>query len=309
MEDRPRALRCHPSFAEHPPLHTRPSGSVCPLAGVTTATVYRWLQRYQRSGRVSALIPSNRVVAGVKADCSSTPRRSSRRRSKTCILSGQKPSAQHVCVEVLRRCHNAGVTPPHPNTVRYRIHQLSDNVRLRRREGTKQPRRNTPRFRVIFPGADWPLAVVQIDHTPVDLILVDDIHRRPVGRPWMTLAMDVFSRMVAGFYVSFDPPGAMAVGLCLAHAILPKETWLAKYEIATSWPVWGVMHVVHADNAKEFHGRMLHKARRTTASTCSGGLWLGPIMAAILNGCWAPSTMNPRAARHHLLASDGTRRL
>ena len=45
--------------------------------------------------------------------------------------------------------------------------------------------------------------------------------------------MDVFSRMVVGFYVSFDPPGAMAVGLCLAHAILPKERWLAKYEVAT----------------------------------------------------------------------------
>ena len=112
---------------------------------------------------------------------------------------------------------------------------------------------------------------------PVDLILVDDIHRRPVGRPWITLAMDVFSRMVVGFYVSFDPPGAMAVGLCLAHAILPKEGWLAKYEVATAWPVWGVMAVVHADNAKEFHGRMLRAARRTTASTCSGGRGSAPL--------------------------------
>jgi putative transposase len=111
-----------------------------------------------------------------------------------------------------------------------------------------------------FPGADMPLAVVQIDHTLVDLILVDDIHRRPVGRPWLTLAIDVFSRMVAGFYVSFDPPGAMAVGLCLAHTILPKETWLSTYDITTPWPVRGVMQVVHADNAKEFHGRMVQKA-------------------------------------------------
>jgi putative transposase len=102
--------------------------------------------------------------------------------------------------------------------------------------------------------------VVQIDHTPVDLILVDDLHRRPVGRPWITVAINVFSRMIAGFYVSFDPPGAIAVGLCLAHAILPKETWLAKHEIATSRPVWGLMHVVHADNAKEFHSRMLQRA-------------------------------------------------
>jgi putative transposase len=60
--------------------------------------------------------------------------------------------------------------------------------------------------------------------------------------------------------VSFDPPGALAVGLCLAHAILPKDTWLARHEINTPWPVWGIMDAVHADNAKEFRGSMLHKA-------------------------------------------------
>jgi putative transposase len=112
----------------------------------------------------------------------------------------------------------------------------------------------------VFPGANWPLAVVQIDHTPVELILVDDVHRRPVGRPWVTLAIDVFSRMVTGCSVRLEPPGAWAVGLCLAHAILPKDTWLARHEIHTPWPVWGIMDTVHADNAKEFRGSMLHKA-------------------------------------------------
>jgi putative transposase len=102
--------------------------------------------------------------------------------------------------------------------------------------------------------------VVQIDHTPVDLMLVDDVHRRPIGRPWLTLAIDVFSRMVAGCSVSFDPPGALAVGLCLAHAILPKDAWLARHEMTTPWPIWGVMDTVHADNAKEFRGAMLRKA-------------------------------------------------
>jgi putative transposase len=51
-------------------------------------------------------------------------------------LSRQKPLVQHVCVEVLRRCRNAGVSPPHPNTVRSRIRHLADNVQLHRREGS-----------------------------------------------------------------------------------------------------------------------------------------------------------------------------
>lgn len=86
----------------------------------------------------------------------------------------------------------------------------------------------------------------------LDIQLVDDIDRMPIGRPWITLAIDVFSRMVAGMYVSIDPPGALSTGLCIAHAVLPKERWLAKHDIANSWPVWGVMSVVHADNAKEW---------------------------------------------------------
>lgn len=66
--------------------------------------------------------------------------------------------------------------------------------------------------------------------------------------------------MIAGFSVSFDPPGALSTGLCLGHAILPKDVWLAKLDIAAPWPVWGIMDAVHCDNAKEFHGAMLEKA-------------------------------------------------
>ena len=35
---------------------------------------------------------------------------------------------------------------------------------------------------------------------------------------------------------------------------------MAKLGLETAWPVWGVMDVVHADNAKEFRGKMLLRA-------------------------------------------------
>jgi putative transposase len=41
---------------------------------------------------------------------------------------------------------------------------------------------------------------------------------------------------------------------------LPKETWLAKHDIKTAWPLWGKPAAVHADNAKEFRGKMLSRA-------------------------------------------------
>lgn len=224
------------------------------------ATLYRWIQQYRRTGRLSTLVPAKRGVrAGqhrldpdVEAVLSTT--------IDEVYLSPQKRSVSYTSNEVARRCRNAGLTAPDARTIRRRIKALSDKERLRGREGGRAVRDKYAPIQGAFPGADWPLAVVQIDHTPVDLILVDDVYRRPVGRPWITLAIDVFSRMVAGFYVSFDPPGAMAVGLCLAHAILPKDTWLTQHNIATPWPIWGVMSTVHADNGKEFRGTMLRKA-------------------------------------------------
>src|SRR5690606_12005832 len=111
-----------------------------------------------------------------------------------------------------------------------------------------------------FPGADYPLSIVQIDHTKVDIILVDEHYRKAFLRPWLTLAMDVYSRVVVGFYLSFDPPGEMGTGLCIANSILSKEIWLEKNNVQGEWPCWGIMSTIHVDNAKEFRGKMLRKA-------------------------------------------------
>jgi putative transposase len=228
--------------------------------GYATATLYRWLRRYQRSGSLSALVAHKRGVIQGQALLLPEVNTIVDMTIEDTYLHQQKPSIRRTALEVERRCRDTGLPPPHPNTVRHRIVQLSAHRKSRCREGEQAARSVFEPIRGPYGDAAWPLAVWQIDHTQVDLILVDDLYRRPVGRPWITLAIDVWSRMVAGFYISFDRPGAMAVGLCLLHAMLPKETWLAQHEIATAWPLWGKPAVVHADNAKEFRGRMLNRA-------------------------------------------------
>jgi putative transposase len=90
-------------------------------AGVTTATLYRWLKLYQRSGRVSALIPAVSSGGRGQGRLSLEAEAIVQATIEEVYLSRQKPSVQQVCIEVLRRCRNAGVIPPHPNTVRSRI--------------------------------------------------------------------------------------------------------------------------------------------------------------------------------------------
>src|SRR5215510_6987013 len=229
-------------------------------AKVHTATVYRWLELYERTGRVSALLPTKPNGGRGKSRLSPEVETVIKETLENYYLKQQKPSAQKTCLEVIRLCRQACLDPPHPNTIRQRIAAISEELKMKRRQGVKAAREKFEPATGAFPGADWPLAYVQIDHTKLDIILVDDLHRLPVGRPWITLAVDVFSRMVTGFYVSFDPPGSMSVGLCLTHSILPKEKWLAKYNISTPWPCWGLMGTLHADNAGEFRGQMLRRA-------------------------------------------------
>lgn len=248
----------------HPLLGTRRTtegvAEQARAGGVHIATIYRWIDAYERTERVSALLPPKRLGGRGKSRLPEATEAIIKATIEDFYLNRQRRSAQKTYEEVVLRCLNAGVPRPHPNTVRNRIKQLSDEQKLKRRVSAKAARERFSPVTGHFPGADFPLAVVQIDHTVVDIVLVDDVHRRPVGRPWITLAMDVFSRMVVGFYVSFDPPGALSSGLSIAHAILAKEKWLERHGISTPWPCWGVMKSIHADNAKEFRGNMLRRA-------------------------------------------------
>ncbi len=53
---------------------------------------------------------------------------------------------------------------------------------------------------------------MQIDHTPLDIEIVDDEFREAIGKPHLTLAIDVFSRMIVGYYLSLEAPSTTSSG-------------------------------------------------------------------------------------------------
>jgi putative transposase len=102
------------------------------------------------------------------------------------------------------------------------------------------------------PYGTFPLQQIQIDHTKLDIMLVDEKERKSIGRPYITVAIDVFSRMIAGFYISFEPPGFFNTGQCVLNMILPKDDFLQKMGVEGEWPVYGIPNLIMTDNAKEF---------------------------------------------------------
>ena len=94
----------------------------------------------------------------------------------------------------------------------------------------------------------------------MDVIVVDEEHRQSIQRPSLTVVIDVYSRMVLGFAIYLEKPSAFTAGLAIAHAVLPKEHWLADVGVQAEWPCWGKMRTIHCDNAKEFRGTVIGRA-------------------------------------------------
>ena len=54
--------------------------------------------------------------------------------------------------------------------------------------------------------ADYPLSAVQIDHTLMDVMVVDEEDALRCGRPWVAMVIDAHTRMALGVFISSDRP-------------------------------------------------------------------------------------------------------
>jgi putative transposase len=106
-----------------------------------------------------------------------------------------------------------------------------------------------------------PLQRVEVDHTQLDIMVVDSVTGMVIGRPFLTVVIDVYSRVILGFHLSFDPPSHMVVAKALKMALLPKDLVLKKWHhIKGKWPMFGCMVTIVVDNGLEFHGISLESA-------------------------------------------------
>lgn len=110
----------------------------------------------------------------------------------------------------------------------------------------------------IYP--DYILGRVEIDHTPLDLIIVDEETFLPIGRPNLTCLIDKCSRAILGYSLSFEPPSELSVIRALRQALFPKATLKERYpDIDNDWLAYGIPMTLVVDNGMEFHSHMLRQ--------------------------------------------------
>ncbi|MFV8598599.1 Mu transposase C-terminal domain-containing protein [Ralstonia pseudosolanacearum] len=240
------------------PLGTKPmtrsqAAMAARLLGVHWTTIYRLRQRFLQNPVASSLVAGkrgrlnepHRLETPVEAIVQD-------------VVEHWLPQQRHLAhpildshVEIRRRCAKLGLSAPSRSTVSRRI-QASHKAELLRSA--------TDPAAAIAPGnfgAARPLDIVQIDHTQADVLVVDRFSRRVIGRPWLSVAIDLATRCVVAFFLGMERPSAATVALLVSRIVLPKGNWLASLELNFDWPMNGLPKVLHMDNAAEFHSRAL----------------------------------------------------
>jgi len=105
-----------------------------------------------------------------------------------------------------------------------------------------------------------PLERAEIDHTHLDLFVVDDRTSLPLGRPYVTACIDSYTRCILGLYVGFNPPSYQSVAACLKDCFLPKVNLKEEYsDIVNEWAAHGVMRELVVDGGQEFYSKSLEQ--------------------------------------------------
>ena len=149
---------------------------------------------------------------------------------------------------------------PHPDSLYDIISEMDEYEKDRARYGKLWAEKKHGQKKR-GPRPTRPLQRVEIDHTKLDLFIVDSETRLPVGRPTITVIIDKYSRMILGIHVGFDPPGYLAVMLCLLHAIRRKSYLKTDFpDVENEWNTYGIPDVLVVDNGPEFHSEDLEDA-------------------------------------------------
>jgi putative transposase len=101
-----------------------------------------------------------------------------------------------------------------------------------------------------------------MDHTLVDNVVVMNLDQRlPMGRPWLTILIDVRTRCVVGWVISYEPPSLYSATECIKRASRPKLALMA--HASRYWPmanIFGKFDEIVVDNGKELSGTAFEDA-------------------------------------------------
>ncbi len=232
-------------------------GRAAEAAGVSATTLYRDVRRLEGDGTIRDLI--SRSKGYPKGRSRLNPRQDEliQQFLRSRHLSLHKLPLTETTKRIQDACEAEGFSGPSRAAVLKRLKAMPIRVVKLKREGRKAAEQATPRpgrFEVAAPWDVW-----QADHTLTDVIVVDT-KGDPIGRIWLTVIIDVCTRLVVAFYVGLEPPSALRIATTFDLAVSPKGPWLNERGLDYSWPAAGLPKMVHTDRGAEFASPVFQRA-------------------------------------------------
>jgi putative transposase len=220
--------------------------------GTSVRTVWRRAKAFREDSGLRSMLQRRRgPLAGVRR-LDNTVESIISDTARAWWKSTENATSAEIYPAIVRECAGRGVPRPSRATVVRRLSVLrKDPANFSAAVAAKL--RDRSRLVKASYTVERALSVVQVDHTIADVFIVDPSSHKCIGRPTLTVAVDVATRCICGVCLSLESPSSLQVALCLENAVAPKKNWLLSLGLDLEWPVYGLPEALHTDNGREFH--------------------------------------------------------
>lgn len=105
--------------------------------------------------------------------------------------------------------------------------------------------------------ATRPLERVEMDHTELDIYVIDERRGIPLGRPVITVLIDAFSGYILSIYLSFEGETLSRMSRSIKLALQPKDSLTKSVPTENEWLTLGLWESLVVDNGLAFHSPQL----------------------------------------------------
>ena len=116
-----------------------------------------------------------------------------------------------------------GEVPPSYPTLIARVKARETNRDVRTRYGKRIAYQQSTFIDVLHHDSpvhgSRPFQYVHIDHTQLDIEVISSRTGKPLGRPWLSLAVDAWTRRIVAFYLTFDSPSYISVMMTIRDMV------------------------------------------------------------------------------------------
>lgn len=206
-------------------LHER---SLPPTTDVSNRTFYRWLVQYRESEASCGtgylgLLPRH----GARGNFTSKLPEASLQETKTVIEQDYEKNKQKTMyaswIKLKLSCDEKGIPAPTYKTFTIAVRRRDPYRQKLKREGRRSAYPLEPFYLELDlttpRHGDRPFEIGHMDHTELDVEVVCSRTGRVLGRPWMTLLIDAYSRRVLAVYLTFDSPSYRSCMMVLREGV------------------------------------------------------------------------------------------